>query len=95
MKVKNSGNANTGNAIFHSHTNDRLQISFSFIFWLENASKMETERTKIIIDTDPGVDDAMAIMMALDAHKRKYIEIVAITLVKGNAPLKNAETNVF
>ena len=28
-------------------------------------------RKKIIIDTDPGVDDAMAIIMALDAHKSK------------------------
>ena len=37
----------------------------------------------------------MAIMMALDAHKRKHIEILAITLVKGNAPLKDAETNVL
>ena len=37
----------------------------------------------------------MAIMMALDAHKRKLIEIVAITLVKGNANLKDAETNVL
>ena len=53
------------------------------------------ERRKIIIDTDPGVDDAMAIMMALDAHKRKHIEILAITLVKGNASLKDAETNVL
>ena len=56
---------------------------------------MPTERRKIIIDTDPGVDDAMAIMMALDAHKRKLIEIVAITLVKGNANLKDAVKNVL
>ena len=56
---------------------------------------MPTERRKIIIDTDPGVDDAMAIIMALEAHKRKLIEIVAITLVKGNAPLKYAEINVL
>ena len=53
------------------------------------------ERKKIIIDTDPGVDDAMAIIMALDAHKRQQIEIIAITLVKGNASLKDAERNIL
>ena len=50
---------------------------------------------KIIIDTDPGVDDAMAIMMALDAHKRKQIEVIAITLVKGNCSIKDAERNIL
>ena len=53
------------------------------------------EKKKIIIDTDPGVDDAMAIIMALDAHKRQQIEIIAITLVKGNASLKDAERNIL
>ena len=54
-----------------------------------------TGRKKIIIDTDPGVDDAMAIIMALDAHKRETIEVIAITLVKGNCSLKEAERNVL
>ena len=53
------------------------------------------EKKKVIIDTDPGVDDAMAIIMALDAHKRQQIEIIAITLVKGNASLKDAERNIL
>ena len=54
-----------------------------------------TAMKKIIIDTDPGVDDAMAIMMALDAHKRKQIEVIAITLVKGNCSIKDAERNIL
>ena len=54
-----------------------------------------TGRKKIIIDTDPGVDDAMAIIMALDAHKREKIEVIAMTLVKGNCSLKDAERNVL
>ena len=54
-----------------------------------------TPMKKIIIDTDPGVDDAMAIMMALDAHKRKQIEVIAITLVKGNCSIKDAERNIL
>ena len=45
---------------------------------------------KIIIDTDPGVDDAMAIMIALEAHKQGRIEVLAITLVKGNASIKDS-----
>ena len=52
-------------------------------------------RKKIIIDTDPGVDDAMAIIMALDAHKKQRIEVIAITLVKGNCSLKDAERNIL
>ena len=50
---------------------------------------------KIIIDTDPGVDDAMAIMMALDAHSKGIVEVLAITLVKGNASIKDSERNVL
>lgn len=50
---------------------------------------------KLIIDTDPGIDDAMAIIMAVDAHKRKEIEIVAITLVNGNCEIKHSQVNVM
>ena len=50
---------------------------------------------KIIIDTDPGVDDAMAIMIALEAHKQGRIEVLAITLVKGNASIKDSKRNIL
>jgi inosine-uridine nucleoside N-ribohydrolase len=53
------------------------------------------ELKRIIIDTDPGVDDAMAIMLALHAHIQGRLEIVAITLVKGNVPIKDAERNIL
>ena len=36
---------------------------------------------KVIVDTDPGIDDAMAIMLALSAHRKQTAEAVAITLV--------------
>ena len=46
---------------------------------------------RIIIDTDPGVDDAIAILMALAAP---YAEVAGITVVGGNIPhargLRNA-----
>ena len=50
---------------------------------------------KVIIDTDPGIDDAMAIMMALKEHKKGSIDILAITLVYGNSTIDNAQVNVL
>ncbi len=41
--------------------------------------------TKIIIDTDPGQDDAVAILLALSAPDA--IEVLGITAVAGNVPL--------
>lgn len=40
---------------------------------------------KIIIDCDPGIDDSLALMMALLS---KDIEVLGITIVAGNAPLE-------
>lgn len=45
---------------------------------------------RIVIDTDPGVDDAHAIMMAF-AHPEAQIE--AITTVAGGASLERATAN--
>jgi purine nucleosidase len=39
---------------------------------------------KIIIDTDPGQDDAAAIMLALASPE---LEVLGITAVAGNVPL--------
>ncbi len=46
---------------------------------------------KIIIDTDPGQDDAVAILLALASPE---LEVVAITAVAGNVPLPLTERNV-
>ena len=43
---------------------------------------------KIIIDTDPGQDDAFAILLALGAPE---LDVVAVTAVAGNAPLSKTE----
>lgn len=45
---------------------------------------------KIIIDTDPGQDDAVAILLALAAPE---IEVLGITAVAGNVPLALTEVN--
>jgi len=52
-------------------------------------------RRKVIIDTDPGVDDAMAIFVALERHRRHEIEVVAVTLVSGNTKVENQTKNVL
>ena len=46
---------------------------------------------KIIIDTDPGQDDAVAILLALASPEE--IEVLGITAVAGNVPLHLTEKN--
>ena len=46
---------------------------------------------RIIIDTDPGQDDAVAILLALGSPEE--IEVLGITAVAGNVPLSLTESN--
>ena len=46
---------------------------------------------RIIIDTDPGIDDAVAILLALAAPKE--LEVLGIVAVAGNLPLAATERN--
>ena len=50
------------------------------------------ETTPIIIDTDPGVDDAIAILMALAS---KSCEVLGLTVVGGNVPLARGTRNAL
>lgn len=47
---------------------------------------------KIIIDADPGVDDALAIILAC---KSEFIELLGITIVAGNTGIENGIKNTF
>ena len=47
---------------------------------------------RVIIDTDPGIDDALAIVLALQSRE---LQISAITTVSGNVPVEVATRNVF
>ncbi len=47
---------------------------------------------KIIIDTDPGVDDAMAILLALSTDQ---VQVLGLTTVFGNVPVQLATTNAL
>jgi purine nucleosidase len=46
---------------------------------------------KIVIDTDPGLDDAVAILLALAATEE--LEVLGIVAVAGNLPLASTERN--
>jgi purine nucleosidase len=48
------------------------------------------EKTRIIIDADPGQDDAVAILLALASPE---LEVLGVTAVAGNVPLALTETN--
>ena len=50
----------------------------------------EDSDLKIILDTDPGQDDAAAIMLALGSPE---LQILGITVVAGNVPLPLTERN--
>jgi len=47
---------------------------------------------KIIIDTDPGIDDAMAIIYALASPE---LDVLGLTTVFGNAHVETCTTNAF
>ncbi len=47
---------------------------------------------RVIIDTDPGIDDAAAILMALGSPE---IQIDAITTIFGNTPVENCTPNAL
>jgi len=53
---------------------------------------MEVE--KFILDTDTGVDDAMAILQMIAAKKQGKADLLAITAVKGNCSAKDAVRNI-
>lgn len=50
------------------------------------------QKHRVIIDTDPGQDDMLAILMAAMADN---IEIVAVTTVSGNAPVEHTTQNAL
>lgn len=45
---------------------------------------------KYIIDTDPGIDDAIAIMLGV----KNKLDIIGFTLASGNIPIEKAEKNL-
>src|SRR6516225_7316780 len=56
-----------------------LSAALTIVFFLANAVAQSPRR--VIIDTDPGIDDAMAILLALNSPELK---VEALTVVPGN-----------
>ncbi|EWM28219.1 inosine-uridine preferring nucleoside hydrolase [Nannochloropsis gaditana] len=52
-------------------------------------------RRRFIIDCDPGVDDAIAILMAVSEAARLDEQILAVTTVHGNVPLELTTKNAM
>jgi hypothetical protein len=48
---------------------------------------------KVIIDTDPGGDDAQALVLAFHMAKKLGIDILGVTTVAGNAVLEQVVLN--
>jgi purine nucleosidase len=51
-----------------------------------------TDRIPLLIDTDPGVDDALALLMAFDDPRH---EIVGLTIAAGNVGLRHTVANAL
>ncbi len=73
----------------------------SFVLWLVPAARAAnspalkpapTAPKKVIIDTDPGTDDALAIMLALTSPD---LDVRAITVVPGNVDAKQGLENAL
>jgi len=48
--------------------------------------------TKIVLDTDPGHDDAIALLLALASPE---VEVLGVTSVSGNQTLEKTTTNAL
>ena len=52
--------------------------------------RRDSLKRKVILDCDPGIDDSLAIMLALSSSE---IEVIGITVVAGNAPVEMGYQN--
>ena len=48
----------------------------------------------VIIDTDCGIDDSLAIALAAHCHQNNLLDILAITCTHGNTGVDNVTKNV-
>jgi len=53
---------------------------------------LSAARRPIIVDCDAGVDDLLALTLALNSHE---VELVAVTTVEGNVTVEQADRNVL
>ncbi len=68
----------------------RSLVLCAFMLMLAGANAQSTQR--VIVDTDPGVDDAMAILLALNSPELK---VEALTVVPGNVDARQGLENAL
>jgi hypothetical protein len=57
-----------------------------------NGHRIPPTEEKVIIDTDPGIDDSVAIMMAFEAPG---VKVVGLTTIFGNCTTSHATRNAL
>ncbi|MBC2606686.1 nucleoside hydrolase [Pelagicoccus albus] len=60
--------------------------------WIPKRLHVNTNPRKLIIDCDPGVDDSLALILAIES---KEIELIGITTVYGNADVDTTTGNAL
>ncbi|CAK9818095.1 Probable uridine nucleosidase 2 [Anthophora quadrimaculata] len=69
-------------------------IAIAFLFFMLCGVRSTDTLEKIIIDTDAGADDAVAILLTLKSESKGF-KVIAITCSYGNTDLENVATNVL
>src|SRR5207248_11875 len=67
-------------------------VAVLILIWLTTAIPASSAAKKIIFDTDPGSDDAMALMLALNSPE---LDVRAITVVPGNVTASQGLENAL
>jgi purine nucleosidase len=67
-------------------------LSLSFVLICTTQGCTQAGPTRVIIDTDPGADDAMAIMLALNSPE---LRVEALTVVPGNVDARQGLENAL
>ena len=60
-------------------------------FFIAHTQMQSPRRKKVIIDTDGGLDDILAILLAVSSPE---LEVLAITTVSGNVDVEQATQNI-
>lgn len=72
--------------LLHQHHHQHL-------FHHQHRTLMTTPKRRFIIDCDPGVDDAIALLLAISEASRLQDQILAVTTVHGNVNLPQTTKN--
>jgi purine nucleosidase len=70
----------------------RVLVALAILGVITVPAGAQSEKRKVIIDTDPGTDDAMAIYLALNSPE---LQVEAITAVPGNVVAKQSIENAL